>query len=99
MVFSFLVPITFRVRYPAVGQCCGGKIISISEKCCGNNEQGTGYTFDKNRICCGASFVNPELSLCCTNEVGQHKVSLRRERHIYVIDVSGMEKHKAALEI
>ena len=60
-------------------------IISISEECCGNNEKGTGYTFDKNKICCGTSYVNPELTHCCINEVGQHKVSSVRER--YTCDV------------
>ncbi|XP_066923568.1 usherin-like [Clytia hemisphaerica] len=57
-----------------VRQCCGNKIVSIAETCCGSGDQANAHAYDANKVCCGTSYVNQGTSLCCQNTVNQFKV-------------------------
>ena len=56
-------------------QCCGGKIVSIAQTCCGGINTGIAHNFDPSKRCCGTSYV-PTNSLCCVNVIGQFQVSV-----------------------
>ena len=64
----------FVIRAGNVRQCCGNKIVSIAEQCCGDGDNSTAHTYDKNKVCCGNTYVDKDKSLCCQNEVKEFKV-------------------------
>lgn len=61
-------------KFPMVRKCCGGKIVSIAETCCGNSARGKAYTLDPSKSCCGTYYVPSSSSLCCKNDIGMVKV-------------------------
>jgi len=65
----------FFFRAGNVRQCCGNKIVSIAEKCCGDGDKSIAHTYNQNKVCCGNSYVDKDTSLCCQNEVNEFQVN------------------------
>ena len=49
-------------------------MIESNQVCCEENGEGIGYEPDPNMQCCGSEYVNPYVTLCCTNDAGSAKV-------------------------
>ena len=58
-------------------QCCGNRVVSIAETCCGTGEYNDiAHAYDASKVCCGTSYVVKDTSLCCVDDVNQFKVKI-----------------------
>eukprot|EP00794_Sanderia_malayensis_P020024 gene20024-21985_t len=64
----------YTKRNPEIRKCCGGKVVSIAQRCCGNDTIGVAHDTDSTKSCCGTSYVDTNSTLCCQNSMGQFQV-------------------------
>ena len=57
-------------------KCCGGRIVSTAQVCCGDEVVGKAYDKDSSQECCGIQYVPVRTSLCCKGSAGDTLVSL-----------------------
>lgn len=68
--------ISYFLRQGNVRQCCGNRVVSIAETCCGTADNAIAHAYDATKVCCGTSYVAKDTSLCCVDDVDQFKVSI-----------------------
>lgn len=66
----------FWYREGNLRQCCGNKVISITETCCGGSNDAIAHAYDVNKMCCGNAYVAKDTSMCCVDHVNRFKVIL-----------------------
>ncbi len=76
MYISSIILFEIIFRFPATRKCCGGRVVAVSQECCGNATVGVPYDRDARKSCCGTSYVDSDTSLCCQNSIGQFQVIL-----------------------